>query len=675
VRGKIFYPAAYLFSAIGEPEKYRPNKPSWSIIYIFLIFSLFLSSCSRGTPSASTPEPGQTNGGKTIITFGSYEYQRRLYEPLIETFQNQNPDIIVQFVDLNQAMMELYAENQEWNPFTYYRGLAKATDTFMVSGPYPSDMSRYFRDLQPLYEADPTFQVDDFWPGILSSCEDPYGNMVGLPLNATVSGIFYDPAAFDAISLPYPQPGWTFDDFQKAVSALTEERAAGTRYGYYDQAYINGSVLMPLLSFHMQKHGGEVAAGEFLKEIQWYVDMAKADLLVPIKDSEDMEFEWEQRMKLYENEATRPAMWPDSLIAYPPSGAITYEPNDPFAGTTIATYGFVPMPVSTDGSLMKTSMSWTECASISAGSANPRAAWTWLNFISQQNLVMDSNEVFELGRAPARKPVADAIGYWDQLPAKAVPAVRYALEHSFFTASNSSYYDVTGEVNNALGKMIAGKGDFERELAAAVSARQPTPTPPADNAPIVVATPLPPLAEGVSLVKYFISDVSNLNELPALKVLVDQFNQRLTDQQIRIVTDFYGEPDEDWFVSMARAFDCYTTNAPNWEYTDPSLLLDINPLFTNEPASFTGDFLPQLLDKYRKEGRLYGLPVTSQVQMMAYNADLLTRRGLPLPENDWTFDQFIQLANAAASTSESDPSYGFMFKIYDDFFLAGRDLK
>jgi ABC-type glycerol-3-phosphate transport system substrate-binding protein len=650
---------------------YKPYRPSWSIISLFLVLSMVLASCSRGAPSASTPTPGTSMGDKTIITFGGYEYQRRMYEPLMEAFTEQNPDIIVQFVDLNQALSELYSGEQEWNPYSYYRGMAQAADTFLMSGYFSTDMTRYFRNLQPLYEADPNFQGEDFWPGILSACEDPYGNQVGLPLNATITGIFYDPAAFDAVRLPYPQPGWTFDDFQSAVSALTEKKGADIRYGFYDQPYLFGSILMPFVMNHLEKNGGEVVAAELLREIQWYVDLVKADMLVGIKDQEAMETDWEQRMKLFEKEETRPAMWSDSLISYLPTGYTELDSTNPFSGTTLDSFGFVPIPVSADASMTQTSMSWVECASISAGSTNPRAAWAWLNFLSRQWLVMDKNQIYEMSRAPSRQSVAADNGYWDLIPAKAVPAVRYALAHSFFQVSDFEY---VGDINVALGKWMTGKGDFEAELAQSIASRPPTPTPPPDNAPIVVATPMPPLAEGTRLVKYYINSY-NMNELTALKALVDQFNQRQTDVQVRLATEFHGEPDEDWFVGMTQSFDCFTTNAPYWEYMDASNLLNLNSLMSSEPASFSNDFLPQMLEKYRLEGNLYGIPSTTQVQMIAYNMDLLARRNLPMPDNNWTFDEFIQLASAVASTSDSDPSYGYMFSPYDDFFLNGRGVK
>jgi multiple sugar transport system substrate-binding protein len=649
--------------------KKKQTLSTWSIVSLFLILALVLSSCSgsRPSPSPSTPEAG----GQTIITFGGYEYQRSLYEPLIETFQDQNPGIQVQMVDLNQVFQENFSSDEVWNPFTYYRQLAQAADVVLIQGVFNADMSRYFRDLQPLYEADPAFQANDFWPGILTGCEDTYGNLIGLPMSAYVTGLFYDEAAFRAAGLPLPGPGWTWDDFQKAVSTLTSGSGDNVRYGFYDQPSLHTSILAPFIHEHMVKNGGEVAAQDLLNEVGWYIDLARAGRMMGLVGEDQMGEEWEKRMRLFENEETRPAMWVDSLISYLPNTGHILDGNEPLASTSLYRYGFAPFPIAADGSMPHTSRHWAECGSISAGSKNPRAAWAWLNFISRQWLVMDQSQIYEIGRAPARQSVADSAGYWDMLPAKAVPAVRYALEHGSYSMN---YIDFFGDITVALVKTIAGQADFEQTLAASIAARPPTPTPPPDPGPIVVATPMPPLPPGTVAVKYYISAYGP-SEMTAIKALAEQFNQRSPERQIRISTDFYGGPDVDWISAIAANFDCFTSNPPAWEGTDLSNLLNLTPLFSAEPASFTADFSTSMLDKFRSGGNLYALPASSQVMMMAYNADLLARRGLPLPDNSWTYEDFLEMAAAAASTSASDPSYGFMASAYEDFIFSGRGVR
>lgn len=647
---------------------------SWRFAIYLLTAALVLVSagCSGRTISGATPTLASPGAGseEAIITFASWEYQRQFYESLMATFHEQNPDITVQFVDIAQ----FYPTDVDWTQFNYLRSLAQAADTVMLSGPFDIDMSRYFRNLQPLYESDPSFQPDDFWPGILTSCEDTYGNMVGLPMNASVNGIFYDEATFDTAGVPYPKPGWTWDDFQKTVIALADKSGSQVKYGFYDSLDLGVSILAPVIIDHLLSHGGEVDATGLLNEVQWYIDLAQAEMLSGVKPNEEDENYWDERWGLLEDEARRPAMWVESLTSSAPSSEIeTYDPGgNPFFGMAIDRFGFAPFPVSSDGASTQTSRSWVECAAVSAGSTNPRAAWAWLNFLSRQWLVMDRTIGYEIGRAPARQSVAESNGYWDLLPTKASPAVRYALEHGSY---NFAYIDRFGEIHVALAKSIYENADFVQVLETAIAERPPAiPTPTVDNAPIVVATPLAPLPEGVTVIKYYNVSYSP-SEFDAMKALVEQYNQRSPDTQVRLFADFQGRPDENWTSSMANNFDCFTANAPYWREFDATLVLDLNSLLSNEPASFSSDFLPEMMDKFRQEGKLYALPASSQMQMMVYNADLLARRGLPIPANDWTFDDFIEMATLVASTSDADPSYGYLYSPYDVFITLGKGVK
>jgi len=650
----------------------KSQNTSWKFIGFLLAVSFVLVSagCSSGEPSIANPPPSSGAGSEAaVITFAASEYQRQFFESLMETFHEQNPGITVQFVDLTQ----FFPNDEEWNQYTYYRNMAQAADTVLLQGPFLMDMSHYFRDLQPLYESDPSFQTDDFWPGILTSCEDTYGNVVGLPLTASVNGIFYDEAALDAASLPQPQPGWTWDDFQNTVTTLTDKNGGQVKYGFYDMPDIGSSILAPMIGGHIRSHGGEVDTTGLLNEVKWYIDLARAGMLSGVKEGEDLINAWEERWQLFEDDALRPVMWVDSLTSSIPTTGM-YDSNNPFYGMTIDRYGFAPYPVSVDDSTSQASQSWVECAAVSAGSTNPRAAWEWLNFLSRHWIVMDQASAYEISRAPARKSVAESNGYWDLMPAKAVPAVRYILEHGSY---DFSYFDLFGEINIALAKSISENADFEQVLEAALALRPViTPTPQIDSAPIVVATPRAPLPEGVTAIKYYISSY-NSNEFNALNTLVEQFNQRSPSTRVSLVTDFHGDPGADWIGSMASNFDCFTSNTPYWEGFNADLVLNLNSLLSNEPAPFSSDFAPVMMDKFRRGGNLYALPASSQVQMLAYNADLLARRDLPMPANDWTFDDFIELASAAASTSDSDPSYGFLYSPYseDEFLAIGKGVR
>jgi len=103
----------------------RLNRLTMQIIAFIIIASLVLSGCQPGTPQqidtpfglTATPKVGSSPdqptatanleagpapvGAETsedvVITFAGWEYDRTLYEPLMEEFHKENPHITLQY--------------------------------------------------------------------------------------------------------------------------------------------------------------------------------------------------------------------------------------------------------------------------------------------------------------------------------------------------------------------------------------------------------------------------------------------------------------------------------------------------------------------------------------------------------------------------------------------------
>ncbi|MEJ2265295.1 MAG: extracellular solute-binding protein [Anaerolineales bacterium] len=639
--------------------------------WLLILLVLAGSACSGnatphpdGSPSEATSAPdegGEAQGGPVTITFAASEYERGLYEPLIEEFNAQNPSVSVQFAPMPEPQ-----PGDEPQEFNLPRLLATTGDTSMMWGGMGG--GNYFRDLGPLMDADPTFEPDDFWPGALNACQDAGGRVLGIPFLINFSGIYFDPAAFDAAGLPHPAPGWTWDDFQQAVTTLAQNRGGTQRYGYADQGYIYNSVIGPLVDQHLARHGGEIDAKALQAELQWYFDLVDAGAIY-LHNSMTQQ-DWEQWQAMFQGE-DRPVMWTGSLVELLPGENMVYNPDDPFAGLAIQHDGFVPFPVSEDRAAANTTPVYAVCGAMSAGTTQPRAAWAWLSFLSRHWLIRDRTQAYEALQMPSRQSVTAEVGYWNNLPAGLEPALRFSVEHAWFV---SLYPEAFGVVNQALMESLSGESDFVAALdkATAILASTPQPTP--DNAPVVVASPPPPPPPGATVVDYFYQSYGPGGD--PLKDLIETFNQGHPDIFIKQSRDFSGPPDgQDYFEYMTGQFDCLTWYTPSFEYQKPTGLLNLNALVEAEDPAFIQDFYPDQLERYRLEGQLLGLPAYSQPQVVAYNADLLARRGLQPPDEDWTFDEFIELATKVASTSEADKSYGFVYNEWETVLLSGRGVE
>ncbi len=231
-------------------------------------------------------------------------------------------------------------------------------------------------------------------------------------------------------------------------------------------------------------------------------------------------------------------------------------------------------------------------------------------------------------------------------------------------------------MSEALNRAATSNTDFatileqrSTELAAVTT---PSPTP--NKTPIVVATPRPTLSPDVRVVNYFYQSWGP-GEQQSLNTLVEKFNQAHPEVAIKLTNNYNATPNEDYLVQVAGQFDCFTLFPPAWDIQSPENFLDLTSLASAEGAGFLQDFDPGMLQAFSKDGGLYALPAVSQPQVMAYNADLLAKRGIQAPAYDWTFDDFVGLLTQVASTNPSDTSYGMTFGEWDDFLFTGRGVK
>jgi ABC-type glycerol-3-phosphate transport system substrate-binding protein len=601
---------------------------------------------------------GELEDENAVVTFAASAYERSLYEPLIEAFNEQFAPLSVQFVELPE-----FTPDQEV-PDNYFRHLATAADTSLVYAG-AAGIGQYFRDLQPLLESDPSFESEDFWPRLLDGCLDVEGRMVGIPLNASVNGIFYDEAAFKQAGLPLPGPGWTLDDLSKAAESLAREQGDARRYGLAEQGQLWTSVAGPVVDMHLLDTGGEPDAEALLDSLQWYIDLVEKEAIYTFTETENWERQWQDWENLFKTE-NRPAMWGGDLGTFIPGAEWSPSEDDPFANSALNHYSFAPYPVSSDGSLTDTSMMWVQCAGISAGALNPRAAWTWLAFLSRQDLVRDRTQAYEVSRVPARQSVAEETGYWSALPDQAGPAVRFALDHAWF---GPLYPEAFGAVEGALRKALSGQGDFAEELAASLAQMESTPEPTPDSVAVTVATPRPTLSAGTVVIDFFMSIYGV--DAAKLKAEIETYQQEHPGVAIELETEMSG-PVEDVEAYITGKYDCFSWYPMYGQEGQPADLLNLTSFFQAEGADFTGDFSTEMLDQFRVQDVLYGLPAYSQPQVMAYNRDLLEKRGLEPPALDWTFDDFLALIAAVASTKEGDESYGYLSNGYEDLLLRGR---
>lgn len=412
-------------------------------------------------------------------------------------------------------------------------------------------------------------------------------------MTASVTGIFYDRQAFDDAGLPYPIPGWTWDEFRQNVIALASNPNTGPKYGFTDSLNFDHSILAPLVDAHLANSMGDFDIELLANDIHWYVDFVRQDAIYAAWENNDYALALKNWQALYGNDA-RPAMWAGNLASPMPGNAF------PATKLAITSEGFAPFPMyENELNSFGASPIWVRCVGISAGTAHPRAAWEWVKFLSQ-NWVNDSSLIGGNLPVPARPSVADHFNYWGNLPPGIEPAVRFALEHAWY---GSHYTEVINQISEGLSNAMRGNMDIFSAIdlaktqigslpkATEISARREVSIQP-------VATPLPTLSADIITVNFFFGSYDKRDQR-ALEELAAEFSQAHSDIRVRISNDFRGEAGQESITTLANQFDCFAWNAPAWTIQSPDDLLNLSPLVEQEPVDFKMDYFENVLNIYK----------------------------------------------------------------------------
>jgi ABC-type glycerol-3-phosphate transport system substrate-binding protein len=543
------------------------------------------------------------------------------YKLLIDEFQREHPHILVRFVPLSPEQDEAGLSQQ-----------AALADVILLEGtPPPTAAAAAFLDLAPLLDADPAFDTADFWPGLLDACQSA-GVQVGLPFRANASLIFYDKAAFDAAGLPHPQPGWRWEDFQQAVQVLG---TGTTRYGFTDGG-TPLSLLAPLADNMIVQSGDRLHGRDLADALDWYVALVAENAILSQRDTPVNNLLAERQV----------GMWIGSHLGL--LGANAALGDD---------LGVVPFP--TAAGLNQSNPATAGCALISAETNQSQAAWTFLDYLSWQ-------DIFTTGyypAAPARRSVAQRSDYWGQMEPDAAVALQAALEQGWYRRAEMPELVTVG---HALTEALAGNGSLAANLPANLAralAVQPPAQPPASGSDPVTSDTLPPvlpLDPDVVVIEY---SVRGHDDWETVMALAAAFND--SQPRIRVnATTRQPLPAGGSLLEQAAAFDCFVSGTrPDVAYAqlgDPFLeaFYSLGPLFSAEDPAFRRDFtfMSGYLSASRLGGELYALPLALNPVVLRYNAALLAQRGLDPPAADWTTEDFWALVQAASS----GPAYGLV---------------
>ncbi len=608
--------------------------------FLLLVLLILQAGCAS-TQRTSTTLPEQA----ITITFTPQYGVDPGYQSLIDAFEAQHPNIHVQPIPPQEDLPSLET-------------LASQVDTILLGTALGPQDSRLVLDLSPLMTGS-AFDASAFWPDALAGCQAGDAQK-GLPVSLNPSLILYNKALFDQAGIAYPQPGWTWEDFQDDVQALADPQATPPIYGFLDTP--THPLLSPLIAATLANGASQAQAAVAW---QWFVDLAHQGSFAPDDTTQN------------QDEAT--ALIRSGQVALWMGGLLSQEVNG--QGADFST-GVAPFPLGAEGD--QTTIVSPTCAVISAGTRQPAASWAWLSYLSQ-NLLPPSGSY----ALPADRQATETGETWQSLPAESVAAVRYGLEHGWYGWINSDFSPVKAAIDQAIltgadlaGLLPQGLSNESVKVALPTAGSTPVAVSPPTSTP---GTPLVSKPANVPSAVYYADPQMHVSQ-EAVQQLANAFNRANPDMYIEIATertDF-----QSGFYSMydATHFDCFaeqggSLSLPTW-ISDPTgeldfagKLLPLDPLLDANTSAWLDNLNPTLLDASRLNGSLYGLPVALRPYLVYYNADLLKSLGLKDPSPDWTPQEFWALATQAAALKTGvygyAPGWIFPWDFLSDAQLLG----
>lgn len=590
-------------------------------------------------PSAAPPHV-DAQGSTVVLTLRMPRYMQDLMDrSLIDDFEAENPGIQVVLSD--EAEIYPISPNidivQHLDQVEEY---VQSADVVMVTPQIMNEMSTragYFLNLAPLVNTDTTLNTDDFFAPIWQSYQWD-ASVWAIPVSTDLAVFVYDPAAFDAAGLGYPNANWTIDDLENAAELLAQRDSSGNVVVPGMSAFFENNLALLIRAFY----GGNVVDESILPNSPDFSDPSLELVLNRWIEIEQQGIVINSTHDQYNNIPLR--MGPPSSVnatfggsggggggGGTSGGSSSSSPGNN-AQRTIAI-----LPSGTAGLNV-------HGFAVSSGTQYPEAAYQLVRFLSNRPDVANHFQSV----SPARQSVAEALATGDfvsfQMPytPEEQVVVDTALQNGIPVANRRFTLYLESAVEqmrlngvDAQAALQAVEVDILEDVAEA-DARN------ADGATTVLPPELPPeLGPDEISINFGLSGPI----VASAAATDDGWDQFLSDFTANDAQVGYVNVEEvnslPPIQEMAENYDCFILPYNAISSEDITGLLSLDPLIDNDPLMVRSDFIPSVLRQVEIDNHLWALPLSIQPSVIRYNPDVLTSAGIPLPENEWTITEFV----------------------------------
>lgn len=364
-----------------EPAPVGQRSVWWRGVRLVLVLALLplVIGCET-VGGLAPPEP-------TTISF-VYMGSETYFRGLIEEFQEEHDHITVELVSFRSA----YSHLDDYDVyFTAHYQLSNFLENDQIA------------ELNSFIQRDDDFDLNDFYPNLVRALSVE-GQRYGIPIGADALGMYYNTTLFDATGTPYPEVGWTWQDFLARATQISSPDQGIFGYAYHHMG--NLGMFEPMVWVY--QHGG-----------RWFDDLDAPTRMV-VNDPLTVEaLEWYADL-IYEHEVAPPPG--NRSMPYPDRGIENDRYAmwmDWFGSEREEHWAVAPLPRDQNG----TSFGVVLGLFISSDTLSPDACWTWVEFLSEQTAG---------GLIPARRSLAESAEFEQAVGEDVAAAARASVEELRF---------------------------------------------------------------------------------------------------------------------------------------------------------------------------------------------------------------------------------------------------
>jgi len=132
------------------------------------------------------------------------------------------------------------------------------------------------------------------------------------------------------------------------------------------------------------------------------------------------------------------------------------------------------------------------------------------------------------------------------------------------------------------------------------------------------------------------------------------------DAHPNITVEVQQMEDINYIISQSSNIDVFEASQFNLvSLVERGAILNLDPILQEDPHGIADDFYPHILEAFTWQGQIWAVPADIDPWVLYYNKDLFDQAGVPYPQPDWTWNDFLEKAALLTIDRGDHMRYGF----------------